>query len=42
MKLAGKAGFERQLARITDEVARQRQQVLAADWKRADLPPPKR
>ncbi|WEN15559.1 winged helix-turn-helix domain-containing protein [Rhodanobacter sp. AS-Z3] len=41
-KLAGEAGFERQLARISDEVARQRQQVLTADWKPADLPPPKR
>ncbi len=41
-KLAGDAGFERQLARITDDVARQRQQVLTADWKPADLPPPKR
>ncbi|MEO8777586.1 MAG: winged helix-turn-helix domain-containing protein [Rhodanobacter sp.] len=40
-KLAGDAGFEQQLARITDDVTRQRQQVLAADWKPADLPPPK-
>jgi len=38
--LAGDPEFARQLARISDDVARQRQQVLAADWKPADLPPP--
>lgn len=39
MALAGDPEFARQLARINDDVARQRQQVLAADWKPADLPP---
>ena len=37
--LAGDPDFARQLARINDDVTRQRQQVLAADWKPAGLPP---